>query len=269
MSTKALTWASYCSSQFLETLAQEFCRCCSWENMYADDLVIITESLEELLPKLILWKTSIDWKWTAGKHKQNHGSDFWAKAPCASEVWQIPLQPGSQGRRHPFHFLWCLFQLDPQAIQCYPWRSEARCQLQVQVKQCIGQTRQTDGRLMTEVTVGREKLEVVPWFYYLGDCLSPGGSGERTTITRCCILWGKINKLLPVFTSRSSPITCRGRVNNGVMLHASEIWPPTLYNYHHLQWNNWAMSPWMRDVTTKDQISSQDLFERIQLDDLA
>ena len=198
-------------------------------------------------------------KGTSGKHKQNQGSDFWAKVPCASEFWQISLQPGSQGHRHPFHFLWWLFQLDPQAMQCYPWLSEVWCQLQVQVKQCIGQTRQTDGRLMTEVTVGREKLEVVPWFYYLGDCLSPGGSGELTTITKCCVLWGKVNKLLPIFTSRSSPITCRGRVYNGVMLHASETWAQTLSNFHHLQWNNWAMSPWMRDVTTKDQISSQDL----------
>ena len=152
-------------------------------------------------------------------------------------------------------------------MQCHPWRSEVWCQLQV--KQWTGPTRQTDGRLMTEVTLGRDKLEMLPCFYYLGDCLSPGGSGELTTITRCCVLWGKFNKLLPVLTSRSSPITSRGRVYNGFMLHASEIWASTLSNFHHLQWNYWDMSPWMRDVTTKDQISSQDHFEMIQLDDMA
>ena len=41
------------------------------------------------------------------------------------------------------------------------------------------------GRPMTEVTVGWEKLEVVPYFCYLGDCLFSGGSCELDTITRC------------------------------------------------------------------------------------
>ena len=46
----------------LEALSKEFCPGCSWENMYVDNLVIITESLEELLQKLILWKASIKGK---------------------------------------------------------------------------------------------------------------------------------------------------------------------------------------------------------------
>ena len=33
------------------TLAREFCFCCPWELLYADDLTIIVESLEELLVK--------------------------------------------------------------------------------------------------------------------------------------------------------------------------------------------------------------------------
>ena len=46
----------------LEALPQEFRTACLWENLYADDLVIIIESLEELQKKLILWKTNIEGK---------------------------------------------------------------------------------------------------------------------------------------------------------------------------------------------------------------
>ena len=43
----------------LEALSQEFRTGCPSENLYADDLVIITESLGELQEKLIIWKTNI------------------------------------------------------------------------------------------------------------------------------------------------------------------------------------------------------------------
>ena len=52
------------------------------------------------------------------------------------------------------------------------WKTDAsfRC------KRCTGQARPIDVRLMTEATVGRYKLEVVPSFCYLGDCLSSGAN---------------------------------------------------------------------------------------------
>ena len=53
------------------------------------------------------------------------------------------------------------------------------------------------------------------------------------------------------------------------MLHASENWAPTSSHLHHPQRNVWAMIHWMCDVSTKDQVSSPDLLERMQLDDLA
>ena len=49
------------------------------------------------------------------------------------------------------------------------------------------------------------------------------------------------------------------------MLHATKI---LSYDLHLLQCNAWAMTSWMCGVNTKDQISLQDLLEKIQLDDL-
>ena len=113
-----------------------------------------------------------------------------------------------------------------------------------------------------------------PSFRYLGDCLSSGGSCELAAITRCCVAWGKFNELLPVLTSHSFPITSRRRVYNSywyvrsAMLYASETWAPILSDLHRLQRNERTMIRWMCGVTTKDQVSSKNLLERMQLDDL-
>ena len=66
-STKHITWLFPYEKgiplQFItamETLSQEFRKGCPWENLYAVDLVIITESLDELQEKLILCKTNME-----------------------------------------------------------------------------------------------------------------------------------------------------------------------------------------------------------------
>ena len=91
-----------------------------------------------------------------------------------------------------------------------------------------------------QVTVRREKLEVMPSFCDLGECLSLGGGCELTSIARCRATWGKFNELPTILTSPSFPITSRGRVSNlginSTMLHASEISAPTSSNLHPLRW---------------------------------
>ena len=105
----------------MEALYQEF----HTENLYADDLVVIIESLEDLQERLILWKSSMEGKVlrvNVGKTKVL--PDIWARAWCASEVKQRPLCCMSQGP----HSLFSIFLPE---VQWYPWPSEAWFQLQV------------------------------------------------------------------------------------------------------------------------------------------
>ena len=62
----------------LEALSQEFCTVCPWKI----DLIIITESLEELQRKLILWKTNIhiEGKGLWANMGKNRGPDVCARA---------------------------------------------------------------------------------------------------------------------------------------------------------------------------------------------
>ena len=46
----------------LEALSREFCSGIPWEDFYADDLVIIAESLEECVRRLLTWKESMEKK---------------------------------------------------------------------------------------------------------------------------------------------------------------------------------------------------------------
>ena len=47
---------------FLEALSREFCTGCPWELFYADDLVIISESIDDLTARVSSWKHHMETK---------------------------------------------------------------------------------------------------------------------------------------------------------------------------------------------------------------
>ena len=93
----------------LEALSQEFCTGCPWENLYINDLVVITESLEELQKKLILRKTNMEGKGL----RVNTGKTKVLISGLGLDMLQKSVKDG-----------W-LFQLCPQEMQWYLWPSES------------------------------------------------------------------------------------------------------------------------------------------------
>ena len=93
--------------------------------------------------------------------------------------------------------------------------------------------------------VGPDKLEVVAYFCYLGDKLSPAGGCEPLTTTRVKTTWKKSKELLPILSSRHLSFKTGGHVYSScvrsAMLHASETWPLTKPNFQSLQRNDRAM----------------------------
>ena len=74
----------------------------------------------------------------------------------------------------------------------------------------MGNARPIDGRPQNEVQVGRDKLEVVASFCYLGDMLSAGGGCEIAVTTRVKTAWKKFRELLPVLASCHLSYKTRG-----------------------------------------------------------
>ena len=155
----------------LEALSREFRTGCSWELLYADDLMISAGSKEDLLVKVKTWKTEMEKK---GLSVNNGKTNIMESG--------INLDVLKKSGKYPCGV--CLTGVgSTNAILCDGWKrcvhkkcsgikgplppeSEFRC------ARCLWTTRAIDERQSFEVEVGNEKLEVVPEFCYLGDMLS-------------------------------------------------------------------------------------------------
>ena len=210
----------------LET--REFRSGVPWENLYADDLVIIAESLEECVRRLLTWKEAMEKEGlgvNAGKTKimicsmaldllQNSG-----EFPCAiCRTGMVSNSIFCNGCKHWVH-------KKCSGLKRLTKDTDYRC------TRCQGTTCPLDGRPQKEVQVGPDKLEVVASFCYLGDMLSAAGGCELSTTTRVKTAWKKFKDLLPVLSSCHLSFTTRGHVYSSclrsAMLHASETWPLT------------------------------------------
>ena len=177
----------------LETLSQEFGSGVPWEDLYADYLVIISESLEECVRRLLTWKEAMEKKGlrvNAGKMKimicstdldllQSSG-----EFPCA--ICHTGVGSNSifcKGCKHWVH-------KKCSELKRLTKDPDYRC------TQCQGTACPLDDRPQKEVQVGPDKLEVVASFCYLG------GGCELLTITHVKTTWKKFKDLLPVLSSR-------------------------------------------------------------------
>ena len=224
----------------LEALSWEFRSGVPWEDLYVDDLVIIAESLEECVRRLLTWKEAMEKKGlrvNAGKTKImicSTGLDLLQSSgefPCA--VCHIGVGSNSifcNGCKHWIH-------KKCSGLKCLKKDPDYR------YTRCQGTACPLDGRPQKEVQVGPDKLEVVASFCYLGDMLSTAGGCELSTTTCVKTAWKKF--LLPVLSSCHLSFKTRGRVYSScvwsAMLHASETWPLTKPNLQHLQRNDRVM----------------------------
>ena len=139
----------------LEALSPEFHGGVPWEDLYADNLVIIAESLEEWVRRLFTWKEAIEEKGlrvNAGKTKImicGMGLDLLQSSgefPCA--VCRTGVGSNSifcKGCKHWVH-------KKCSELKCLTEDPDYRC------TPCQGTARPLDGRPQREVQVGPDKL---------------------------------------------------------------------------------------------------------------
>ena len=109
-------------------------------------------------------------------------------------------------------------------------------------KRCTGLARPIDGKPITEVTLGSEKLEAMLYPAYHQGRLWTRFHNKKP----CHMAWVKFNEFLPILTSRSFPITFRERVYNSCTRNAHGI--ETSSDLHHLQCIDRALVHCMRGV---------------------
>ena len=179
----------------LEALSREFRFGVPWEDLSADDLVIIAESLEECVRRLLTWKEAMEKKGLrviAGKTEImicGMGLDLLQSSgefPCT--ICHTGVGSNSifcNGCKHWVH-------KKCSGLKRLKKDPDYRCTW------CQGTSCPLDGRSQKEVQVGPDKLEVVASFCYLGDMLSAASSCELSTTTRVKTARKKFKDLLPV-----------------------------------------------------------------------
>ena len=251
----------------LEALSLEFKVGCPWELLYADDLVIIAESLEELLERLRTWKQNMESKGlrvNMPKTKLMFCSDGTntlkdsGKFPCA--VCRSGVGSNS---------IYCNFCDHWVHKKCSGIVKKLKPDPSYKCPRCCGLARPIDCQSVEEVFLDDAKLNVVDSFCYLGDSDSPGGGCQVAVTTRIRCAWGKFRELLPLLTCRSLSFITRGRMFDiyirKVMLHASECWALTSVDHARLQRTDRSMIRWICNVKWEDNRSSESLLEQLQI----
>ena len=89
----------------LEALSREFRAGVPWEDLYADDLVIIADSLEECVRRLLIWKEAMEKKGLRVNCRKDKGHDLWYRPRPLAEFRRIPMRCLSYRSRQQQHLL--------------------------------------------------------------------------------------------------------------------------------------------------------------------
>ena len=179
-----------------------------WEDLYADDIVIITESLKECVKGLLTWKEAME------EEGLRVNAEKTKIMICGTGLDR--LQSSDE-----FPCAVCRTGAGSNSIFCNDFKHWVH-------KKCSGLkrwqrtlitdvygTRELHAPWMADyrgVQVGPDKLEVVASFCYLGDMLSAAGGCELSTTTHVKTAWNKFKEQLPVLSSWYLSFKTRGCV---------------------------------------------------------
>ena len=256
----------------LEALSKEFRTGCPWELLYADDLVIVDETMEKVVDRLKVWKDNLEAKGLRVNLSKTKVMVSGPELQTLKDSGQYPCAVCRNGVRcNAIQCSLCTLWVHKK---CSGISGKLKPDPNYQCKRCLGQARPLDGRPCSEVMVDNDSLEVVDSFCYLGDMLSAGGGCELSSTVRVKSAWKKFRELLPVLTSRSIPLITRGRVYSScvrsVMLYGSECWALTQSSLARLQRNDRAMIRWICNVKSDQiqQVRSEALLDRLHIPSL-
>ena len=245
----------------LEALSRQFRTGVPWELLYADDLAVMADSLEECIARLKVWKEGMERKGLRVNMKKTklmvsgpgldllRDSGAFPYAVCRSGVGVNSIQCSQ--------CMYCVHK------KCSGVRGRLAEDPDYVCQRCCDQALPIDNRPVTQVDVDGTQLDVESNFCYLGDMLCAGEDAKLAIVTRCSTAWGKFKRLLPILTSKHVSLRTRGKVFNAcvcsALLHGSETWTPTAPDLKRLSRNDRSMVRWICGVRDDDEVSADTL----------
>lgn len=190
-----------------------------WELLYADDLVLIAESLEEVKEKFVRWKPGMESKGlrvNVGKTKVmisgvGEGSAVrsgkWPCAVCKKGVGSNSIS--CNGCREWVH------------KRCSGIRGRLQNVADYRCAFCLGT--HVNPERIDRVNIGDISLECVDKFCYLGDVIGAGGGAEASSVARIRAGWNKFRELVPLLAPRGMSLHLKGK------LYAACVWSVLVY----------------------------------------
>ena len=205
----------------LEALSRKFRTGVPRELLYADDLVVMADSLEECIAKLKACKEGMEHKGLRVNMKKTKLMVSGPGLDLLCESGAFPCAVCRSGVR--VNFIECSKCKNWVHKKCSGVRGRLVEDPAYVCPRCSDQAQPIDNRPVTHVDVDGTLLDVEPNFCYLGDMLCAGGG--------CKLLWyclGNFKRLLPILTSNHVSLRTRWKVFNAcvrsALLHGSETW---------------------------------------------
>ena len=254
----------------LEALSLEFRTGCPWELLYADDLVIVAESLEELTERLKLWKDNMESKGLRVNMPKTKCLVSDGSTKSTRETGKHPCSICHRGvGRNSVFCVGCKHWVHKK---CSKIKGRLRESPDFRCGKCLGEFDESSQERLEQVLINGTPLEVVEMFCYLGDMLSSYGGVEEAVVARVRSGWKKFRELLPVLTTRGFSLRSKGRMYQAcvrsIMLYASETWALREEDLVRLERNDMRMIRWMCGVSLRDRKSSEELRQRLGVESI-
>lgn len=238
-----------------------------WELLYADDLVLVAESEDELKDKLRKWKNSMEakglkvnvaktkvmilgedrnreetGKWPCGVCKKGVGSNSIECRTC--KEWVHKRCSGIKGNLEKM----C------QTFICSRCRNGTNFEKRTQY----------DEKFKVDEEMSLEKVDR---FCYLGELISCNGDVNTAVTARMRCAWKKFRELSPILSAKKVSLAVKGKIYvscvRSCMLYGSETWAVKAEQVSKLHRTEMRMIRWMSNVSLKEKKRSSDIREKM------
>ncbi len=238
------------------------------ELLYADDLVLMAETEEEVMDRFSAWKRRMERRGMKVNMEKTKMMVLGRKPAVPLERGRFPC--ACCGRGVGANSVWC--------AGCDRWCHQ-RCSGLGNVRRagdgfrcpiCVGGGRQRED--VGHVRVGDEQVEVVDGFCYLGDVVRGEGGAEAAVRARIASAWRSWREMAGLLRNQSIPLVNRARVYAAcvrpVLTYGAEAWALTKQLEDLLRSCDTRMLRYMAKIRWEDRVANEEVERRCKQESL-
>ena len=238
------------------------------ELLYADDLVLMAETEEEVVEKFRAWKRGMEKRGLKVNMEKTKMMVLGRKPAVTPESGRYPC--GCCGRGVGANSVWCAGCNKWCHQRCSGLRDVRRVGGDFRCPNCVAGNRQEED--MRQVMVGGDQVEVVDGFCYLGDVMRGEGGAEAAVRARIANSWRSWRELASLLVNQSIPLVNRAQVYKAcvrpVLLYGAETWALTKHLEDLLRRCDTKMLRYMAKIRWGDRVSNEEVFRRCGIESL-